>query len=251
MQLIKSRKTKQQKWYLWRLYRPWVALVFLCYIALFGIMTFGFLTHKFHISPLVIVAWNCITVASCGLLRYKYSRAVKRRSVSPIPSDIPFFIEMWREPTDLESKDRIEWALTKLLVEAESADFALLNSSHRRFLNQMLLKPKTSDTDLVRAILTAWERAGDKHAISFVEKLALGQASAASFPDIQQQAQNCLLVLQERAVQEQNTETLLRASAPIIPPAELLRPAYDTPSSPEAKAQMLRASMTQDDTPPQ
>ena len=251
MQLIKSRKTKQQKWYLWRLYRPWVALVFLCYIALFGIMTFGFLTHKFHISPLVIVAWNCITVASCGLLRYKHSRSLKRSSTSATLGDVPFFIAMWNGPADSNTQRIIKRALAKLLVEAESADFALLNSSHRRFLNQMLLKPKTSDTDLVRAILTAWERAGDKHAISFVEKLALGQASAASFPDIQQQAQNCLLVLQERAAQEQNTETLLRASAPIMPHAELLRPAYDTPSSPEAKAQMLRASMTQDDTPPQ
>ena len=185
---------------------------------------------------------------------------MKKRIASPVPKDIAFFIEELRESQagrtkydsvqsqhSLMKQSRIKWALARALVAAQINDIALIRRTHRHFLNKALLN-STTTPDLVRAILTAWERAGDREAIPFVAKLAEGEAIAATNSYVREQAQECLLVLRERAAQKQNTGTLLRASSPAHSPYELLRAADSTRSNPEADAQLLRPALGQEET---
>ncbi len=146
-----------------------------------------------------------------------------------------------RSRTDLNNRtmqNDIDKKLARKLMDAETTDFDRFDKARRLHLSKLLSKPDTH-VDLVRAVLSAWERAGDRDANPFVAKLAAGQARAATNPDIGKQARECLLALQERAAQENNAGTLLRASTPAHTPEELLRPAFDTPSNLEANAQLL------------
>jgi len=174
-------------------------------------------------SVLILLAWMCIEQEKTSEKRMRTRRI------------------------NLAKQNEVQKKLAAKLVNAEAADFDRFDKARKEHFNKLLLRSDTH-LDLVRAVLIAWERAGDSRAMPFVATLAEGRASAAANPDIRQQARNCLIALQYRAVQEQNSGILLRASTPAPIPEQMLRPAYDTLSNPEANAQLLRANQPPEDT---
>ena len=245
MQRSKTNRPKKYAWRWQRLYKLSTALLLSGGLGLLAVQVLQFFdntsTVKLHNSLKVF----CLTLLPLLIMHFVRLRAIRQCLISPTPHDIPVLIELWEDNYE-QTRNKIQKAIAELLVEAETDDFDLLNTAHRQFLNDALYR---SDTELVKAVLTAWERAGDSRAIPFVEKLAAGRASAVGNPGIQQQAQECLIILQERAAVEQNADTLLRASTAATTPDILLRPAYTAPQSAEAEAQLLRATTEKEDNP--
>ena len=242
MQRSKSSRPKKYAWRWQRLYKLSTALLL---VMVLGLLVPRFFDNASTVLTDSIMAICCLTMLPSLSMIFVRLRAIKHCLISPTPRDIPVLIELW-DDNYKQTQNEIQKAIAALLVKAESDDFALLNTAHRLFLNKALLG---YDTELVTAVLTAWARAGDSRAIPFVAKLAEGRASAATNPGIQRQAQECLVILQERAALEQNADTLLRASTAATTPGILLRPAYTAPQSAEAEAQLLRATIGKEQPP--
>lgn len=132
-----------------------------------------------------------------------------------------------------------EEALIKLLPRLQASDAHLLNEDQRACLNRAL---KGKNTQLVLAILKAYEQVGDEKALPFVEKLAEGEGRSGKDARVQAEAIECLPHLKARIEQQRASQTLLRASDAIAtPPEVLLRPAEATVSDTPPE-QLLRAS---------
>lgn len=132
-----------------------------------------------------------------------------------------------------------EEALIKLLPRLQASDAHLLNEDQRACLNRAL---KGKNTQLVLAILKAYEQVGDEKALPCVEKLAEGEGRSGKDERVQAEAIECLPHLKARIEQQRASQTLLRASDAIAtPPEVLLRPAEATVSDTPPE-QLLRAS---------
>lgn len=131
-------------------------------------------------------------------------------------------------------------ALGRKLIGSHDSDHLSLSSERRKFLYKYL---DFRDDRLVHSILAIVMDAEDKQATPWLNQLSEGRWSAAHNPSVQRHAQECLSLLQKRTIQEQNAETLLRASAASVAPAELLRPAENAYSDPEAESQLLRPTL--------
>ena len=116
-----------------------------------------------------------------------------------------------------------ESKLIELLPRLQASDTNLLNTEQRATLNQKLV---TADSTFAKAILKAYEQVGDGAAIQAVEKLT---SKAGTSPDVVEAAQACLPFLIERAKQQEQAQTLLRAAnGSATAPEMLLRPANAT-----------------------
>ncbi len=114
-------------------------------------------------------------------------------------------------------------ALIRLLPRMQASDATLLNDDQRACLHRQL---KGKNTELIQAILKAFEQVGDSKAIPFVEKLSEGEGAAAKDRRIREAAIVCMPFLQAQAERERAARTLLRAaSSPDDPSTLLLRPA--------------------------
>jgi hypothetical protein len=128
----------------------------------------------------------------------------------------------------LEFKDKnmqslVEQALIRLVPRLKASDSSLLSPDQRACLNRAL---KGKNTELILAILKAWEQVGDSGAIAEVEKLAEGHGQGEKSARIREAAQECLPALRQSAERQHLGAQLLRASAAVqASPDTLLRPA--------------------------
>lgn len=118
-------------------------------------------------------------------------------------------------------------ALTRLLPRLQASDAALLSPEQRANLNLTLKKADLKrDTELILAILQAWQQVGDEKAVPYVEWLAQLKSDHEAGERVRQAAQACLPYLQERVEKGRLAGTLLRpAESPNSSPETLLRPA--------------------------
>ncbi len=255
MQRSTTNRPKQYAWRSQRLYKFWwascmvgsIAFPVACCLAVFG--------HLEWFLVILILVLERINFKAFRKMVKQREVDLQHRLETPSFGDISLFIEMlsWnlhdyaKKQQVLERQKAIRRAIGIALLEANIDDYAELTESDRVFLNKALVR---SDIDLVRAVLTAWERGGENSAIPNVARLAAGRAYAAISPSIQRQAQDCLIILQERAALEQFAGTLLRASAAETSPDILLRPAYTTPLNAESDAQLLRATTDKENVSP-
>jgi len=133
------------------------------------------------------------------------------------------------EALEFPDKDIVAMAeqkLTELLPRLQASDAYLLNKEQREILNRQLVK---SDGLIVKAILSAYEQVGDSAAIPAVSKLARGEGKGGKMPLNVSAAIACLQFLEIRAKQQEQAQTLLRASeSTATAPEMLLRPAHAT-----------------------
>ncbi len=102
----------------------------------------------------------------------------------------------------------------------------------------------SDDAYLIVATLKALRNVGRPDAIPAVRAIVEGKVTAWQNDGIRALAQECLTILEKRAAQAKNIQTLLRAAnTPAIPGATLLRPASATETPSE---QLLRAASAQD-----
>jgi hypothetical protein len=120
--------------------------------------------------------------------------------------------------------------LTKLLPRLQASDASLLNEQHHALLIQTLKRKarkrffgwSVADTSFAVAVLKAWEQVGTGQALPLVEYLANHEADG----QVRHAARECLPFLMARSKQEDNEQTLLRATTePQGTAEELLRPA--------------------------
>ena len=136
-------------------------------------------------------------------------------------------------------------SLVQVLPDLQSADTDIITARSHRILHQCL---REEDSELSLRVLGALPHVGTQSALRHVEALANGEYKLGSNAHVHQAAIICLGLLKEHMA-EQNTNTLLRASAPAPSPGELLRAADSTHSNPEADTQLLRPTLGQEETP--
>jgi hypothetical protein len=131
-----------------------------------------------------------------------------------------------------EMTARIGGVLKQLLPRLQGQDARTLLPEHRQALRKLL---RSTDTDLVLAVLKALEQIGDWQAIEPVERLLARTGDA----QIAQAAQSCLSELRIRAEEREKERTLLRpASLGADSPENLLHP---TERGTEAPEHLLRS----------
>lgn len=125
-----------------------------------------------------------------------------------------------------------EPTLLRLLAALTPSDWYRLSPASRSFLNLRLLE--SSDPQLVRAILAAWEQIGNHDSIPFVERLSHGEGVLGGDFSIRHAAAEALPAIREAASRTATAETLLRATAAGESATALLRPASSAESSDQA-----------------
>lgn len=144
-----------------------------------------------------------------------------------------------------ETRALVQGALIRLLPRLTATDSALLTSSQRERLNDVLSKLATRVADSQReelcvAILKAYQQVGDESALPAVERLANNAGEVPLPSEVVVAAQECLPFLQHRAEEQRNRHTLLRGSyVAEASPDTLLRPAQEVTQDPH---QLLRAA---------
>jgi hypothetical protein len=127
-------------------------------------------------------------------------------------------------------------ALIRMLPRLQASDAARFTAEQRASLYGLLY---ANDFGLVRIVLKSLEQIGDGKALPYVQNLASGRYLAARDLRVRVIAEGCLPFLEERARQQQISETLLRpvsdgsadtllratAEAADTPPRQLLRAA--------------------------
>lgn len=124
-------------------------------------------------------------------------------------------------------------ALKRLLPQVKASDKRHIQPEE---MNALLKALDGHDDALRVAILKALEQIGDAKAIPHVERIIAGPVT----PPVRRAAEECLPYLRLRAEQEQQAQTLLRASTAVevAMPETLLRPAQGAVSS--DTSQLLR-----------
>jgi hypothetical protein len=141
------------------------------------------------------------------------------------------------EAGDLATANLARLAIIAILPELKAEDAPLLAHRHRVCLHRAL---RGSNSELIQAILHALEQVGDPTAIPYVKRLIPCPVWIWDSDRIEEAAQQCLRVLQERAAQRQVRHTLLRPAAASAATEEvLLRPAQAVSSI--DSQQLLRA----------
>ena len=129
-------------------------------------------------------------------------------------------------------------ALIRMLPRLQASDSACFTGEQRASLYGLLY---ASDYGLVRIVLKSLEQIGDGKALPYVQNLASGRYLASRDLRVRVIAEGCLPFLEERARQQQVSETLLRpveegsadtllratAAVPDTSPRQLLRAAQN------------------------
>ncbi len=145
--------------------------------------------------------------------------------------------------TDVKKSARI--VLKRLLPQLRADEANTLTPEQRQALLPPLASPY-DDVELSLAILKALEQIGDEKAIPVVERLTQEGKATRNMQRITEAAKDCLPYLKLRVEQQQQAQTLLRASdsATVTTLDVLLRPAMaaanETPSD-----ELLRAVPTE------
>ena len=120
--------------------------------------------------------------------------------------------------------------LIRLLPQLKATDAGHLSTRHREILYRAL---RGRHSDLIRAILKAFEQVGDAQAIPHVKPLVNCPVWIANYGRIRQEAQECLAFLEIRAEEQQAERTLLRPGHALDGTGEhLLRPS-DNETAPD------------------
>jgi hypothetical protein len=125
-------------------------------------------------------------------------------------------------------------ALTVLLPLLKANNASLLSASQRECLHQELtLQNARSQSDLIVAILQAFQQVGDTVAIPHVERLAAAKPRTPQEQKVVLEAQECLPYLRLCAGNNSASHSLLRASTMTDTAAadNLLRPAWENPET--------------------
>jgi len=139
--------------------------------------------------------------------------------------------------------EAIRASLSTKLPKLQRVDGVRIRNEHRELLYEEL---KSGNVPLTLAILQTIERMTWVNALPHIEGLAKGEGIAKHNLVVHEAAQSCEHTLKLVAAQMEAPQTLLRASAPSRPPEQLLRPAYNSTSSPDDNAQLLRPTNGRD-----
>lgn len=133
--------------------------------------------------------------------------------------------------SDRQTRAVIENALIRLLPRLLAADSEILNVEQRNVLYRAL---QGMNTELILAILRAFEQVGDGNAIPYVDRLASGMGKGQVVRDkrVREAAQMCLPFLAARLSRQRGSQTLLRASSAPAPPTDNLLRASTAPGVP-------------------
>ena len=93
----------------------------------------------------------------------------------------------------------------------------------------VLAYPPLSEADMLpyRAIVSALGYVGNSDSLRMLKALSRKQRLSTKFPEFHQTLQLSIVRLEERLAEKDTRDTLLRASSPEQPTAELLRPASE------------------------
>ncbi len=117
-------------------------------------------------------------------------------------------------------------ALIRLLPMMKYSDRDLITDKQRKLLYAAF---GSGGEQYTRVLLRALEQIGDGKAVKYVQRYADGKGIAKKHPDLVEEANRLLPILEERAEQELARDRLLRAAGPLETSAnELLRPASGT-----------------------
>jgi hypothetical protein len=112
---------------------------------------------------------------------------------------------------DKQVKASAETALVRLLPRLGGPDYALLDNEQRRKLDGQLVK--SSNRELVVAILKAYEAVGDSASLDPIRVLEQGHVACSFDPYVRRIAMQAEDAIRARAEKEHQARTLLRASA--------------------------------------
>jgi HEAT repeat protein len=161
------------------------------------------------------------------------------------PALLPSLIRLCRDG----DRDLVVPVITRLLLRLHATDASILKPRQRTRLNLELLHCNNhlafdaAHVEFLLAILKAWEQIGDEEAVPCVQMAALRGLN----PRVRAAAEQCLPYLEERTEKARVGNTLLRASASMPAPAELLRPAGAEASA--EPQQLLRAASSETNAP--
>jgi hypothetical protein len=169
----------------------------------------------FHLNNLLLMS-----------VLYKWSPKGKAGQVLAEQDDIRIVGALAEARSFPIAQEAVTQALIRLLPRMKASDAHLLNAEQKKALYTGLA---STEEALILTILKSLEQIGDGSALPYVEKLAYPSEKAKVSEEVQEAARACLPFLTERAAEEQNRSTLLRASDGITTqPGELLRPAAAT-----------------------
>jgi len=145
----------------------------------------------------------------------------------------------WREG----QREELKTALLRLLSRIQPDDTIDLVRMERLFLVHAL---RSSDPEVVVALLRLLEQIGNSQDLAHVRKLESGLWLARTDPAVRDAAHACRVAIEARLADNAITGTLLRASEPTIAAETLVRPAIATLTT--EPTQLLRATH-HNDTP--
>ncbi len=202
------------------------------------------------IAGSLTVCWfgSCLTLAILTALQSARLReTLQTNDIAGLGSWIDVLDKRWawawqpRKQTQAyaELVTPVRGRLIAFLGDLQEEEAECLGAGQRRVLYNLLAG---DDAELALAVLCALPVFADTAVLPAVQRLANGGA-AQNQEEVQKAAQECLPLLYARFATRSNPRTLLRASAPTIPPDTLLR-STTSPSS-TAPEQMLRAGHAQ------
>ena len=226
-----------------------IAKIFLSlYLSLFVVMLIGAVLRQFHGIGGIFNGFGSFTGMIAGM--YAATNTQKKGVQALAEFDdlraAPRLIEML-EYNDNSLKADAATLLEKLLPKLQASDAPMLTPEHHAILNRVLMGKVIAFAPnptirLLTAILTALQQVGTESSLPVVIELAEGKGRAKQFSQVGEAARECLPFLQQRAENQRQTQTLLRASDGNRTPADmLLRPALESPSTIPAD-ELLRAA---------
>jgi hypothetical protein len=215
------RRQKRFRRFLLTIYLPSIILVYL--MSIFLVWRFPQSTLRWGLQ-LALPLFNLIFIFG-PLMGIRFGKAAK---ILAEQDDIRIVGALAEACVFAEAQGEVLEALLRLLPQMKASDTHLLNADQKEALYKVL---NGGVEPLVLAILKSLEQIGDGGALPYVEKLANPPKNKEVSEEVQEAAQACLPFLTERAQEENNRSTLLRASEPTTQPDELLRPVTATAES--------------------
>ncbi|MCW3055439.1 MAG: hypothetical protein JWN14_4609, partial [Chthonomonadales bacterium] len=227
--------------------RPAMRVAFL--VANWGIIVpytaFQAVTSFADHQPLLGFCWTGLSVLTSQLYRVSLSRrrvsTMRKQAQQRDPKAVGQLAEALSWP-DQDLQYEAASALTVLLPMLKANDASLLSAAQRECLHHELTLPNArTQSELMVAILQAFQQVGDNAAIPYVESLAVSKPRTPQEQKVVQEAQECLPYLRLCASNNSASHSLLRASSFTDTATDnLLRPSWDNPETrPE---QLLRPS---------
>lgn len=189
-------------------------LGYLPIVVLANLIHMGAMAGSFSMAGIAAGAWFAPTRLQKFAAR-KLAETEDVRTVGPLAEAL--------DKQDAGTKRVATDALIRLLPKMKYSDRDLINDRQRKFLYAGF---GDRGIEYTRALLHALEQIGDGKAVKYVARYAEGKGTAKKHPDLVEEANRLLPILEERAEQEMARDRLLRAAGPTeVNTDELLRPA--------------------------